>query len=129
MMIAGIGISLAIMSRALILFLKERESEDFQFHKEYENLASFLNTWTRFERTSKDLLAKNGEDFNRHSLRSVISKLFEEGKINKEDKATLEAALQARNSIVHGQKTPPFVSTEKITDSLYEIIKKIVASQ
>lgn len=125
LMVAGVGISLALMSRTLIIYRKERESEELERLNEYQNFASFLDTWVRFERVSKELLVKEGEEFNKHSLRSVISRLYEEGKIDKRDLAILEEALQTRNSLVHGERSLPTQLVEKITDALVEIIKKI----
>lgn len=125
LMVAGVGVALALMSRTLIIFRKEGESEELERLNEYQNFASFLDTWARFERVSKELLVKEGEEFNRHSLRSVISRLFEEGKIDKRDLAILEEALQARNSLVHGDRSLPTDLVEKITDALLEVIKKI----
>ena len=125
LMVTGVGIVLAFMSRTLIIFRRERESVDFERLKDFESFSSFLNAWTRFERISKEVLEKEGDDFNRHSLRSVISRLYEDGKIDRGDVMTLEEALQARNSIVHGERPISTKIMEKITDSLVDIIKKI----
>ncbi|HZE72962.1 MAG TPA: hypothetical protein VE135_25910 [Pyrinomonadaceae bacterium] len=120
----GIGIALAVMSRILVIYRTEQESEEIELLKENESLSSFLDTWAKFERTSKETLSKQ-EDFNIHSLRSVISRLYEEGKISKEDVIALDEAVQIRNSIVHGGKTVPPHATEKVIGLLVDIIKKI----
>lgn len=125
LMLAGIGIALALMSRTLMVFRRERESEEVERLREYESLSLFLDTWARFERTSKEMLSREGEEVNIHSLRSVISRLYEEGKIDKNDVTTLEEALQTRNLIVHGERLLSTKVSDKITDSLVEIIKKI----
>ncbi len=125
LMIAGIGIALALMSRTMIVLRKEREVEEMEKMSEYESVTSFLDTWVRFERISKETLEKDNEDFNRHSLRSVISRLYEEGKLDKNDVIALDEALQTRNSIVHGERPFSAKVAEKVTESLIEIIKKI----
>jgi hypothetical protein len=126
LLVVGIGITLAFMSRTLMILRKERDFEELVRMKEYESLASFLDAWARFERISKEVLAERGEDFNRLSLRSVISRLHEEGKINNADVLALEEALQTRNAIVHGERNFSSKLTEQITNSLIEIVKKIV---
>lgn len=125
LMFAGVGIALALMSRTLVILRTEREWEEVERMNEYESVGSFLDTWTRFERISKDVLSKEGEGFNRHSMRSVLSRLYEEGKLDKSDLVTLEEALQARNSIVHGERPLSTKILENAADSLVEIIKKI----
>ena len=125
LLFAGVGIALAFMSRTLMIFRKERESEELDRLNEYESLSLFLDTWARFERTSKEVLEKEGEEYNKHSLRAVISRLYEEGKIDKGDVIALEEALQTRNAVVHGERPLSTKVAEKITDSLVDIIKKI----
>lgn len=123
----GVGIALALMSRTLLIWRKEREAGEVERMTEYESVASFLDTWARFERISKEALSKEGEDFNRHSLRSVISRLHEEGKLNDSDVISLEEALQTRNLIVHGERPFSTKIAQSVTDSLIDIIKKITA--
>lgn len=125
LMLAGVGTALALMSRTAIILRRERDFQELDRLKEYESLSSFLDTWTRFERTSKDVLAKQGDDFNRHSLRSVISRLYEEGKIDRGDVVALDEALQTRNAIVHGEKPLSMKLASQLTDTLLEIIRKI----
>ena len=125
LMIAGVGIALAIMSRALMMFRKESELQKVELIRQYESVASFLDTWTRFEQATKEALAGENEEYSPHSLRSVISQLHEKGKLDASDVVALEEALQARNSIVHGDQPPSVSFAEKITDSLTQIIRKI----
>jgi hypothetical protein len=129
LVVVGTGIVLAIMSRAAIILWKEREEEKRESFKEYERMSDFLNTWARFEMESKKALKNEGEDLNRHSLRSIISRLHEEGKIDKTDVMALEDVLQARNSFVHGGRPLSATYAEKITDILIEIIKKIATDR
>lgn len=125
LMTAGVGALLSLMSRILITFYKEREEEDLERRIEYERLDYFLTEWLRFERVSKEVLAEQGGDRNVHSLRSVISSLYTEGKIEGEDVLVLEEGLKIRNSIVHGERLVPASVTERLTTSLGEVIRKI----
>jgi len=125
LMISGIGVALALLSRTLIALRKEKEEEEILRLREYEKVEAFLDTWAQFERISKDVLSKENEKFNKSSLRSVISRLYEEEKINKADVLALEEALQTRNLIVHGERRWSSELTGKVTDVLIDIIKKI----
>lgn len=126
LMISGVGIALALLSRTMIVLRREREEEEISRLKEYEKVAAFLDTWSQFERVSKEALSKDNEVFSKHSLRSVITRLYEEDKINKADVLALEEALQTRNLIVHGERPWSSELTGKVTDVLVEIIRKIV---
>ncbi len=126
LMVSGIGIALALLSRTIIVLRREREEEEISRLKEYEKVAAFLDTWSQFERVSKEVLSKDDETFSKHSLRTVIKRLYEEGKINKVDVLALEEALQMRNSIVHGERPWSSGLTGKVTDVLVEIIRKIM---
>lgn len=121
----GVGIALALMSKTVVILRKGRESEELERLREYGTLSAFVSAWARFERTSKEVLAREGEEFNKHSLRSVISRLHEEGRIGDGDVSVLEEALLARNLIVHGGRPLSVKVAETITDSLAEIINKI----
>ncbi|MGJ8698243.1 MAG: hypothetical protein ACSHYF_18120 [Verrucomicrobiaceae bacterium] len=129
LMFSGVGIALALMSRTLLILRREREAGEVERMTEYESVASFLDTWARFERISKEALSKEGEEFNRHSLRSVISRLHEDGKLDSSDVLALEEALQTRNLIVHGERPFSTKIAQTVTDSLLDIIKKIAISQ
>ena len=75
---------------------------------------------------SKEILKRQDVDVNRHSLRSIISRLYEEDKIDQADVQTLDDALQIRNAIVHGGRPTSSVVAKKITDTLADIINKII---
>ena len=113
------------MSRLFIAFYKERDAEELDRTEEYERLDSFLTTWQQFERVSKEILEREGKRLNMHSLRVVISYFHDEGKIDEEDVLVLEEGLKIRNLIVHGERRVPSRVTERVTESLVEVIQKI----
>ena len=128
LVVAGTGIALAVTSWAVVVLRKSRESEEMDRLKEQAALSLLLDTWARFERTGKEALTKEGVAFDPHSLRSMFSLLYEEGKIDKNDLIRLEEALKTRNAIVHGQIPPSsdFNDVIKaITSDLIEVIKKM----
>ena len=125
LILAGAGALVALMSRLFIAFYKERDAEELDRTEEYERLDSFLSAWQQFERVSKEILEKEGRRLNMHSLRVVISYLHDEGKIDEEDVLVLEEGLKTRNLIVHGERRVPRRMTERVTESLVEVIQKI----
>ena len=125
LIMAGAGALVALMSRIFIAFYKERDAEELDRTEEYERLASFLAAWQQFERVSKEVLAKEGRRLNMHSLRVVISYLHDEGKIDEEDVLVLEEGLKTRNLIVHGERRVSTRVTDRVTESLVKVIRKI----
>ena len=123
--IAGIGVALAFMSRTLLLLCKNQAAEEMENTIQYNEIASLLSTWDNFARVGKETLSKENHAFNRHSLKSMIGRLYEEGKINKNDIMALEKALQIRNAIVHGEKYFSIIFTKKITKSLEALTNQI----
>ncbi len=125
LMAAGVGVLLSLMSRFLITFYKEREAETLERITEYERLGHFLSAWAEFERVSRKMLADQGVDRKVHSLRSIISFLYRMEKIDREDVFVLEEGLKIRNSIVHGERLTSARVTERLTNFLGEVIRKI----
>lgn len=126
LMVAGVGALLSLMSRVLVSLFQIRDAEEIELAQEYERLNDFLAAWARFERASRDTLAGQGHDRNTHSLRTLISFIFKEGKIDREDVAVLEECLIARNSILHGKRPMSLSFTERLTASLVKVTKKII---
>lgn len=124
---AGIGIALTTISRTLIILRKQRENEEIEKLQEYKAISDFLETWSQFESASKSALAEGDSDINIHSLRAVISRLLQEGKINRADVQALDNALQTRNAIVHGGQPLTANMARNVTETLREIIKKLTA--
>lgn len=122
LLIIGVGLVLATMSRALLVFYREREAERMA---ERERLLTLLDAWSSFETVSKRVLDQQGEKFDQHSVRSIISKLQSDGKINDADVRIIEEALGARNAIVHGQRSLSPSFTKRVTDVLLSIVQKI----
>jgi hypothetical protein len=124
--LVGVGLALAAMSRALIVWRKERDQRDLERLKEQDRIVGFLDAWTKFETAGKDALSRRREKFERHSVRSVISRLRAENKIDDVDMKMLESALEARNLIVHGGRQLPTSFLKETTDVLLSIIKKVI---
>ena len=124
----GVGIALSLMAGALMAFLKERDAEKNSRSEEIMRLADFLDAWQSFERVSKNAIVEGNGDFNVHSVREIISYLQEEKMVDEEDVTMLEEGLRARNLIVHGKRNFLGRTTERMTDSLIEITRKLSRS-
>ena len=125
LMMAGVGLLLSLMSTILINFYRAKDADELYQAEEQERLADFLAAWAQFERVSKRIMAQDEDQINIYSLRSVISRLHTEGIIDEKDVVVLEEGLRTRNSIVHGEHPMSARATERTTDSLVEIIRKI----
>lgn len=123
--LVALGLGLAVMSRTLIAIHKVREAEALERESQSEGMFDFLDTWKEFEQISKDTLRQKGERFEPHSVRSVIVRLYEEGKIDDADIKAIDEALEARNAIVHGGRHPPPSFLKAITNTLVQVIRKI----
>ena len=123
--VAGVGGLLSIMSRTLIVYFKEREEEEAVHALEFERVERFLFAWRQFERASKNLVAKQDDDLEVHSLRAVISALYDGGVLDLEDMIVLEEGLEARNSIVHSDRPTSARAMDRLTASLTAISRKI----
>lgn len=145
---AGVGVMMAVLSRILILFEREREAEMFSNFKTYEKIMKFLDAWGKFEKVSKDVLSKDKyyigynkfddykkiDTYNKYSLRSIVKNLYDEKKIGETDVIALEEALKARNLIVHGENFSSLYSPKSFlfskdidikTDALDNIVRKL----
>jgi hypothetical protein len=122
------GFALAVISQVAIAIFKERRKAESLRYKEYAGLGDFLEAWSRFELISKHKMINDNESFDRHSLRSVISKLRRDYKINDSDVKALESALQARNAIVHAGQRLTLDRAESLTKSVREITDKVERS-
>lgn len=118
---AGVGAALSAMSAVLLWALRVQRRLRNEQAREASEL---LMTWNEFESQSKDALDKIGDDFNEYSLRSMIEKLHQSGKISDADLREVELALKERNSIVH-RGASPSDSTDALVQELSRIIRKL----
>ena len=124
LMVAGVGVLLSLMSRILVALRKERDTE-FDYAEERDRSSFFLKVWAEFERVGKKVLAQKEEELNVHSVRSVISRLYDEGRIDDEDVRVLERGLRTRNAIVHGGSKESIRVNERVTESVVEVMRKV----
>lgn len=101
LIVAGSGLAVSVLSW---LLLNYRRALDRYQTEEYLSLVrrmEVVEAWQEFEETSRRLLRKDGEDFERYSLRSMIDALRKDGVIDIQDFENLRNALDIRNLIVH----------------------------
>ena len=122
LMVSGVGITVAVLSRALIVLNREKARETLVRSQGQEALYALVETWSRFERVSKNLFPVEDGKFNRRSPRSVVLRLCEEGMISSVDVEVIETAMRVRNDIVHGQHPPPVELAADLTEQLERIV-------
>ena len=128
LMLTGVGMVLGVMSRTLIAIFASREREEAVRSEEEGQSLALLDTWANFEAVSREVLKKSGEHptLVTPPPRILLVRLSELGKIDEQDVAVLERALQTRNSIAHGRPAPLALATE-VTEALRVITEKIAA--
>jgi hypothetical protein len=122
---AGIGLLLAATSRALLVLRRANYAERIYDINTQRNDADFIRKWAQFESISKEKLKKGHEDFNKYSIRDVITRLREDGTLTENDLRLLEEAIQARNSIVHHGDSLSADRARRFVELLTDIIQKL----
>lgn len=121
LMLSGLGLFVAVISAFLLYIRKQYYSEVIE-RRQYMSAASeFLIKWMQFENASRRQLASKTSDFNKYSIREIVSQLVSQRKINTSDAVFLEDAIHFRNILVHSGKQ---VSPEYIT-RMTETLKQI----
>lgn len=124
-MLAIVGLAVSLFSGTYLYFKKKREKQDIANSEKISGAMSFLETWNKFESVSSSILSAEKSDFKPHSIRSILSSLAEENRIDDEDKRTIERALDLRNSILHRGDMPPPQYIDEVASSLFDVIVKI----
>jgi hypothetical protein len=109
LLISGVGVMLAVMSRLLIAFGRERDAERKEKRQSYEQRFEFVIAWNQFERLARVLLGDDGadEDGSDKPMRVLLSDLVKRNLVEPEDLALVERALAIRNMLAHGQLDVP----------------------
>lgn len=126
LIIGGVGVSLAVLSRLLSTIRKEREVREADRLQEYERHMLFLSMWNRFEAVSRFAAREFGDAQSAHvSIRSLIRLLAQKELLSPRDVEILELALRIRNELVHGasqfsERSLDFISEElqRLTEML-----------
>ncbi|MEO2281355.1 hypothetical protein [Pseudoalteromonas pernae] len=100
---AGLGVALSLASWAMLVFRKQRELEESEKLESLQSATKLMYLWSEFEFSAKNRLESEGIDYSKHSIRSVLSSLFEHEFLSKKDLMMLEDAMQLRNSIAHSR--------------------------
>lgn len=127
--IAGTGLALAALSSILVFLRKEREVMRIERIQEYDAISHFIGVWSEFESISREALKKDGSEVNIHSLREVISNLYDISMIDKGDIVVLVEALQVRNAIVHGGRGISPAVAKNTAESLLNVIGKMTTTK
>lgn len=125
LLLIGVGITLAVVSHALIILKEEKRKDELERLETIQELSLFLSKWIEFEELSKKEIKNKNVEFNRFSIKDIIKILLEEEKIDRSDALILEEAIQNRNLIVHGGRMLPKDMISNYLKNLDEIIYKI----
>lgn len=125
LLISGTGIFLSVTSWALLMLRRERMKDEVKKLQLMQELSEFIWKWSKFEAISKEVLLRQGKEFNKYSIREIIEHLSHEGIIDKSDILLLEEAIQARNMAVHGGGSFPNEMIARYSQQLDEVISKI----
>lgn len=125
LIVSGSGFSLSFIS---IMFLVAKRIRKSVLDKITENIMyseMFLYQWSTFESLGRLHLESKGREFNEVSIRSIISGLFDEGFISKEDVFFLDECLRFRNDLVHGRQQFESNMLSPTIDFLKKINKRL----
>lgn len=127
LLFAGVGFAISILS-ALFLFLRrQRNINELDRNRYIGSASEFLLEWLRFETIGREKLEATGKDFNRMSVREIISTLLGSGALTAGDAAAIEEALRFRNFLVHSGKTLDQEELSRMTQVLRNIVQRLEA--
>lgn len=125
LLVAASGLAFSLMSWILLNTRRERDRLEVENLKEYSDMIDLVEYWTMFETISRELLKKEGDEFNQYSPRSILFTLKKEGRITDGDLRVLQEALELRNIVVHGgMRFPPNV-VSRVAGQLRGITSKL----
>lgn len=101
--LSGLGIALSLASWAMLIFRKQKQLEESAKFSSLQNATKLMYLWSEFEFAAKEKLESKQIEFSKHSIRTVISALYEHNLINRKEAISLEDAMQLRNSIAHNR--------------------------
>ncbi|MCP5381808.1 MAG: hypothetical protein H6912_05505 [Kordiimonadaceae bacterium] len=102
LMIAGVGLALSLMSRAMLVYSKQKESERKELDLSYYDAINIILLWSEFEKISKNKLDELRVSYNKHSISEIISGLIEYSILSHEDRLILDDIRLIRNRLAHG---------------------------
>jgi hypothetical protein len=123
--IAGIGASVALISRWFVTILRERLRYEDATHAKGDELINLISTWARFEELSKSALGLEDSDVNRRSPRAIFYRLRDEGRLTESDIENLDQAIQIRNQVVHSTEPVPIEAVRHARHTLRELMRKL----
>lgn len=124
---AGSGFALSILSGLFLLLRQQRYSAQLDRSRYMTKAADFLLQWARFETIGREKLEASGRDFNRMSIRDIISELLNSKIISSDDLVQLEEILRFRNLLVHSGSSIDAEVLGAMTETLRNLQKRIEA--
>jgi len=125
LMIAGVGVSLSMISWALLLFRRQREYEETKRIRAIQTLSEIVFLWTEFENVGKQALSELNVKYNSHSARQMMNGLEKYELIDSKDLLIMEEAMQIRNAVAHGQVDLAPELIQRVASSIISVTEKI----
>lgn len=107
LIMAGAGASVSVMSSLLIYFRRQQTAVRSRYYSVLDAGFEVVRDWSNFERTARRILLRQGQAFNAHSPRSIISTLEAANYIDTKLAHALIIALDVRNRLVHQVEPVP----------------------
>lgn len=124
---AGIGFAISLVSWLFLFLRRQRSRLQLERDSYLISASEFLLQWATFENAGRAKLDAMGKEFNRMSIRDVISQLNESGVIGMSEIGMLEEALRFRNSLVHGATRIDEEHLARMTRLVQELVKRVEA--
>ncbi len=119
--LGGSGITLAVLSKILTDYLKEKDKENEKRRSEVENVSSYIFTWTIFERALRNFVEMQEANINKHSFRTQLEFLYKAKFLTDKDMLMIERSLEFRNLILH---EGALINSDKLREST-EILNSV----
>jgi hypothetical protein len=122
---AGSGLTVSVLSWLLLNYRRAFDRYQTEEYLSFARRMEVVEAWQEFEETSRRLLRKDGEDFQRYSLRSMIDALRKDDVIDIRDFENLRSALDVRNLIVHRNLQLDVDASRKWAEEIARINQKL----
>lgn len=126
LLVSGVGMLLALVSKFVAEYSKEREKEMTKRQDELLKNHNFIHSWKNLERSVLNTLEFKNLSRSSVSIGKNLRTLYMEKLITNRDLVNLERALELRNRIVHDFIVPDLDEVEKRTEQVEIITDKIL---
>ncbi len=102
LMTSGVSFLISIISFGFLYLRRQTYKLDVEKAQYFGSASDFLVQWVRFENAGRAALEAEGSDFNRMSVRDILGRLVNDGRLTPSEATMLEETVRFRNALVHG---------------------------